>query len=525
MFARALAGAAVLVMACAFPALAKPIASISGGAILFYNDSLSMAVRNGVTITLASGTVVSGDAGFVDLRSDHAVVAGNVHIARHSVAFEADAVAFDLPQRKIDVLRATTGIGRVNGGLTETTPAPDDGNEFVFPDLDDKHAYIRARRAEIVSRTSVRFRPAAFPTSAGAPPVPMYLYTFASGNGYAATALSSASFDQPYGLLSGPNALTALHLRYSSGPGLSLGIQQNLIDNNDGYLAGAIETPIHAAVAEALNGYRRLGEDGTVTLGASSTAGYRQSTLGFSQAIGSLVGRLNYGIANTGFSSSILSLRTRDRELFGGTGITWHASANYGFIAQDGGVLPLAPSPEKQSTVWQHGVDIFLASPLLHGPFRTALSATVDGSRTDYSYPHHFNALETNLSGSRRLSRTMTLFFGYDARWSADIFPNKQQLFYAPAPPLPGYYGYGTNRLANVDLQYVQGPYTSVRLSYRHANDFPQVNFFAGRPPNEVRADLRLRPFSNIGISFGRSYDFGWNGSHFVPGWNFSVFQ
>jgi hypothetical protein len=119
----------------------------------------------------------------------------------------------------------------------------------------------------------------------------------------------------------------------------------------------------------------------------------------------------------------------------------------------------------------------------------------------------------------------MTLFFGYDTRWSADIFPNNQLLFFPPASTPYSYAGYTTARLANIDLQYVQGPYTSVRLSYRRASDIPQYNFYAGRPPNEVRADLRLRPFPNIGISFGRSYDFGWDSSRWVPGWNFSVFQ
>jgi hypothetical protein len=521
--ARVLAGALALAALWPLPALAKPVAQIDGGTVLFYNDSLGIVVRNGVTLHLADGRVASGDAAFVDLRGDRAVIAGNAQITRGTTTIHADALAFDLPARKIDVLRSDTGIMRTDGTLRELQAAPDDGDAFAFPDLVDRRAYIRARHADIVSRTSVRFRPAAFPTSTGAPPVPMYLYTFAAGNGFAATALSSAAFDQPYGLVSTPNSLTAMHLRYINGLGASLGIEQNIIDNNDGFLAGALDVPSHAGLAEGLNGYRRLGEDGTVSLGATTVEGFHQATLGFTQAIGTLVGRLNYGITNLGASSAIVSLRTRDRVLF--YGITWHTSVNFGFLSQDGGVYPLAPNPAKQQTVWQHGIDVFLASPLVHGPLRTTLSVTVDGSHTDYSYPHHFNALETNFIGSRRLSRTLTLFFGYDTRWSADIFPNAQTIFFPPVPAQFGYAGYVTSRLANIDVQYVQGPYTSVRLSYRKADDFPQVNFFAGRPPNEVRADVRIRFAANIGFSFGRSYDFGWNGSRWVPGWNFSVFQ
>jgi hypothetical protein len=523
MRARALVAALALVTLWPLAAQAKPVATIDGGSVLFYADSLAIVVRRGVTLHLANGSVVSGATAYVDLRTDRAVVAGDARITRGATTLHADALAFDFPGRKLDVLRSESGIAVADAALTQLTVAPADGNAFAFPDLADNRAYIRARHAEIVSRTSVRFRPAAFPTSTGAPPVPMYLYTFAAGNGYAATALSSAAFDQPYGLYSSPNALTSLHLRYLNGSGPSLGIEQNIIDNNDGFLAGALDVPVHAAIDEGLNGYRRLGEAGTVSLGATTDDGFHQATLGFTQAIGTLIGRLNYGITNTGASSAILSLRTRDHLLF--DGITWHTSVNYGFIAQDGGVYALAPNPAQLQTVWQKGIDVFLASPLIHGPLRTTLSATVDGSRTDYSYPHHFNALETNITGSRRLSRTMTMFFGYDTRWSGDIFPNAQAIFYPPLPNVYAYQGYTTARLANLDLQYVQGPYTSVRLSYRKANDFPQVIYFAGRPPNEVRADLRLRVAPNIGFSFGRAYDFGWNGSRWVPGWNFSVFQ
>jgi hypothetical protein len=522
---RARALVTVLALCTLWPlaAVAKPAAEIVGGAVFFYNDSLSIVVRNGVTVHLAAGGVVSGDTAYFDLRADRAVIAGNAQITRGATTLHADALAFDLPARKIDVLRGDSGIARTDITLTQLQPAPDDGNEFMFPDLADKSAYIRARRAEIVSKTSVRFRPAAFPTSAAAPPVPMYLYTFAAGNGYAATALTPAAFDQPYGLYSSPTALTALHLRYLNGVGPSLGVEENLIGSDDGYIAGAIDVPVHAAIDDSINGYRQIGENGTVSLTGLIDDGYHVGTVGLSQAIGTLVSRFNYSITNGGFSSGILSLRTRDRELF--DGITWHTSVNFGFVAQDGGVLPLAPSPSQVQTEWQKGIEIFAASPLIHGPFRSTLSATVDGSRTDYSYPQHFNALETNITGSRRLSRTMTLFFGYDARWTADIFPNQQLVFFPPAATPYSYAGYTTARLANIDLQYVQGPYSSVRLSYRRASDIPQYNFYAGRPPNEVRADLRLRPFPNIGISFGRSYDFGWDGSRWVPGWNFSVFQ
>ena len=170
MRARALVFALALVTLWPLRAEAKPVAEIDGGAVLFYSDSLGIVVRNGVTLHLAGGMVVSGDTAYIDLRADKAIVAGSAQITRGAVTLHADALAFDLPGRKLDGLRSDTGIARADATLTQLQPAPDDGDAFAFPDLVDRRAYIRARHASIVSRTSVRFRPAAFPTSAGAPP-------------------------------------------------------------------------------------------------------------------------------------------------------------------------------------------------------------------------------------------------------------------------------------------------------------------------------------------------------------------
>ena len=505
-------------------ASAKPAAIIDAGIVAFFSDSLGVIARNGTTVALGNGLHITGDTAYVDLRADRAVIAGDVRMRRGSAVVHADAVAFDLPGKRIDIERAESGITRTDAAFAAEVAAPGDGSAFTFPDLDDKRAYILARHAEVTSKTSVRFRPARFPTSAGAPPVPLYLYTFASSNGFAATALPGATFDQPYGLYASPNALTALHVRLIDGEGPALGIQQTLIDNNNGYLAGALDAPVHAPLSELLNSYRQLGDAGTVTVSGSSTADFRQAGVGFTQAIGSLLGRLNYGIQSNDFSSALASLRTRDKVLF--SGITWHASATFGYQAWGNGMLvPQALDAPSYSTIWQHGLDVFVASPLVRLPLGTTIAATLDASRTDYSYPHHFNALELATTASRRLTRTLTLFAGYDARWSGDIYPNEQSVFYTPvAVPFgpSGYRGFGTSRLSNLDLQYVQGASTSLRLSYRRADDFPQFDGF-GRPPNEVRLDVRIRPFTNIGLAFGRSYDFGWNGTHWVPGWNFAI--
>jgi len=131
--ARALVFALALVTLWPLRAEAKPVAEIDGGAVLFYSDSLGIVVRNGVTLHLAGGMVVSGDTAYIDLRADKAIVAGSAQITRGAVTLHADALAFDLPGRKLDVLRSDTGIARADATLTQLQPAPDDGDAFAFP--------------------------------------------------------------------------------------------------------------------------------------------------------------------------------------------------------------------------------------------------------------------------------------------------------------------------------------------------------------------------------------------------------
>ena len=110
---RALVAVLALVTLWPLAGVAKPAAEITGGTVLFYNDSLAIVVRNGVTAHLSNGTVVSGATAYIDLRADTAVIAGDAQIVRATTTLHADALAFDFSGRKIDVLRSEGGITRV----------------------------------------------------------------------------------------------------------------------------------------------------------------------------------------------------------------------------------------------------------------------------------------------------------------------------------------------------------------------------------------------------------------------------
>ena len=94
----------------------------------------------------------------------------------------------------------------------------------------------------------------------------------------------------------------------------------------------------------------------------------------------------------------------------------------------------------------------------------------------------------------------MTLFFGYDTRWSARHFSQRTNgLLSARCPVDYGYEGYTRSaRLANIDVQYVQGPYTSVRLSYRKAERLSasELSICRTAARMKMRADIRVRVVS-----------------------------
>ncbi len=432
------------------------------------------------------------------------------------------------------MLDATAGVSRTTRALGTPAAAEFDAARFSFPDVDDRNAFIKSRHASITPHADVRFTPASFPTSVGGVPVPSYLYTYATGAGFAASSLSGATFDQPYGLWGSPTSLTALHARWDDGPGAALGLQQQIVAGDDAYVSASIDAPFRGYAVRSLTAYKRLGSRYTAGVDASATIYGAVEHAVLTAAFGLAGGALDYRRTSNGFSAFDASLRTPDRPLFGGA--TWRLKGSVGFDALRGGLLPQLPDAHRYGTVWRHGLDLQVASPLIHAPLGATLSTTFDASRTWYAFPHHYDQFGASALASRPLVRNVTLFAGYQGLWSSDVFPNAQALFY-PAPATPvltpdgtPYYGYAaftgarTFRSQNVDLQFTprRDGNTAYRLSVIHTADFPQFNGY-GRPQWEARGDVRFRPFPNVGIDVGRVYDFAWGGTRWQPRWSFAI--
>lgn len=527
-----LAAACALAVPCA--AFARASAVLDGGTILFFSDTRALVARDGAALELADGTRARADAAYVDLKTNRVVLAGHAHVARGAASAAADAIALELEGDRVDVLDAASGVSRTTRALGAAVAAEFDAARFAFPDVDDRNAFIKSKHAKITPRADVRFTPASFPTSVGGLPVPTYLYTYASGAGFAASSLSGATFDQPYGLWGSPTSLTALHARWDDGPGAALALQQQIVSGDDAYVSASIDAPFRGYAVRRFTAYRRLGARYTASADGTATIYGSSEHAGLTAAFGAAGGALDYRHFSSGFSTFDASLRTPDRPLFGGA--TWRLKGIVGFDALRGGLLTQLPDGRRYATVWRHGLDLQVASPLVRAPLGATLSSTLGATRTWYAFPHHYDQLSTSVSASKQLLRNVMLFAGYQGLWSSDVFPNAQALFYpAPATPLltpdgTPYYGYTaftgarTFRSQNVDLQFTPNRLssTSFRLSVIHTADFPQFNGF-GRPQWEARADAKFRPFPNVGIDVGRVYDFAWGGTRWQPRWSFAI--
>jgi hypothetical protein len=530
--ARAALACGALLMLAPCAASARSAASLDGGTIVFFADTLALVARDGAALSLADGTRARADAAYVDLKTDRVVLAGHAHVERGTASADADAVALEIDGDRVDLLDAASGVSRTTRALGAAVAADFEAQRFAFPDVDDRSAFIRSRHAKITPHADVRFTPAAFPTSVGGVPVPSYLYTYATAAGFSANSLPGATFDQPYGLWGSPTSLTALHARYESGPGIALGLEQHIVSGDNAYVTASVDAPFRGYATRSVNAYRQLGSRYTVSADGTSTIYGSVGHVGLTAAFGAAGGGLDYTRTSSDFSSFTANLRTPDRPLIGGA--TWRLRGTLGFDAQRGGLLNQLPDARQYATVWRHGVDMFVAVPEVRAPLGFRLATTFDAARTWYSFPHHVDTLGANATASRQLVRNVRLFAGYQALWSADVYPNAQALFYPTLsrpllfPDGTPYYGYSafsgasTQRTQSGELQFTPNGSTSFRVSVFHTADFPQDNGF-GRPKWEARADVKFRPFPNIGLDVGRAYDFAWGGARWVPRWSFAI--
>ncbi len=510
--ATAAAAAVGFVFAAATATNAASTVRLGASEVAFYAGPLAIVAHGNVSVDAGSAGHGSADAVYVDLRKNRLVLAGHALLGSRS----ADAIAIDLDRGRVDTLR-------VEDGAT--------AGDFDFPDVDPRGLFIRARRATIVPHANARFSPASFPTSTGAPPVPSYLYTFANNSGFAAQSLPGASFDQPYGLFGSPSNLVAAHFRYVQGTGPDVAIDDHLVDGNRSFLVTSIDAPESSTRLLGLNGYRKIGSRYTAEVDGIANAQTFFFHTSQTAAFGPAGARLDTSVFSGAGASSDLTLRGPDRPLF--LGLTYRLQGDIGVQLQRGGVLAQLPDAMDYQSLWHHGLDLFVATPQVRGPLHTTVNATFDAADTWYAFPHSHGSFSATGTATRRFG-PLTATAIYAQSEDLESFGTLQGLFYPPpstlyitpdGTPWPGFAnfsGASTARLYQMGLQLVTSPSTTYRLTYAHTNDFPQFRGF-GRPIDSVAFDVRFRVAPNIGIDVGRSYDFAWGGTRWVPTWQFAI--
>ncbi|HTV75219.1 MAG TPA: hypothetical protein VME66_16115, partial [Candidatus Acidoferrales bacterium] len=233
---------ALLLVACAGGAqadLPRHI-DIRADAIGFYADHMLVVARGDVRLHAGARTV-RGDSLYFDLMHNTLLVAGDVHVTSPAGRYDGPAYALTLPAEKATVLRldplpATFTV--TGDDFAHAVEAPPAEGVFAVPDLGRERPYIRSTHVSIVPGAHIRFTPAFFPTGSGVNvPSPSYLYTFVPNPNFFVppATLPAFSFDQPYELLGTPHSLLAGHLRYGSSSGVSLGLDEHLVDGLQRY--------------------------------------------------------------------------------------------------------------------------------------------------------------------------------------------------------------------------------------------------------------------------------------------------
>ena len=386
---------------------AKATINLSAREVGFYAGALAIVARGNVAISAAGFGRGSADAAYVDMRKNRFVLAGHARLGSRS----GDALEVDVETGTVDVLSVEDGA--TNG-------------DFDFPDLNPRDVFIRSRHVAIVPHANARFTPAAFPSSVGAVPVPSYLYTYSEGAGFAAQSLPGAAFDQPYGLLGSPSSLLAAHVRYVTGTGPDIAIDQHLVDGNRSYLVSSIDAPTSSTRSLGINGYRQLGRRYTAEIdGTGNSQTYFVHT-SQTAAFGKAGARIDTSLYSGGGAASDFTLRSPDRPL--PFDLTYRLQGDFGVQYQRGGVLGQLPDPSQYTTLWHKGIDLFIATPQFRMPLKTSLGMTFDTGETWYAYPHSHGTFFGTGTLTRRLG-PVTLTGIYAQSQDLESFGPVQGLF------------------------------------------------------------------------------------------------
>ncbi len=533
-FATQVALLAALVATTALARAAEPAkVDVRGDDVAFYPYAGATTVAaNGHVVARAGSRIIRADALQYNVNTARITAAGDVRVTQGTRLTMGEAYEVDLATGEATVLRLTPGPSTFSLGAEPTAPEierPAAVGTFAEAALDRERPYIRSHHAIVVPGASVRMTPAEFPTGAGpAVALPTFLYTLVQNQNLAQNAGPGASFDQPYNLFGSTNSLTAAHVRYDAQNGVTLGVDNRLVERDRAYAVTSL-LPFRGRRADLL-AYQQLRPGVQQTLSASHTFGashvdaaaYRLQATGRA-SIETLTGSV-FAATN----SVELALSTIPHDV--GRYFSYQLRTGYGYDHA------LYGYPFANAFRTFAGGYVTLPGATLLG---TSVNARYDVALTAYDFPHEVTSGTLTLSAGRAFSRGVNVYassaFAQTANRYRDGAVGRRALGLPVAPdalrtpdgtPYLGYFAFaGSNTFRTYQVQTsFAGRRGDDRVQFTlvHTRDFPQFDGY-GRPPFTVSVDVTRRLTPTIRIELGRSYTFGWAGRYLSPQYTFGI--
>ncbi len=496
-----------------------------------YSDATTVAAH-GHVIVRAGAYVIAASVVQYDVGKARIIASGDVTVTHGTRITHGEVYRIDLETDTATIVRVepTPASFTIPGDASAPeVERPLVDTDFKPLDLDGQRPYIRSRHALIAPGASVRMTPAEFPTSAGpALALPTYLYTLVQNQNLAQTAGPGASFDQPYNLFGSPNSLTAAHLRYESQNGVTLSVDNRLVDRNRAYVVTSL-LPFRSRRADVL-AYQQLRPGLQQTFTASHTFGLTH----VDAASYRLQGTSRLSIATLTASSYAT---TNSLELALGT-IPHDVGHYFSYQLRTGYAYDHALYSFPYANDFRTFVGGYATLPgaTLLG---TSLNARYDYQLTSYDFPHQTTSGTLTLSGGRVFSRGVNVYAtasylqstsryreGDVARRALGLPDPRFPLITPDGTPYLGYFafaGASTYRTYQIQSTFAgkRGD-DRLQLNLTHTRDFPQFDGY-GRPPLTASIDITRRITPTIRLEIGRSYTFGWASRYLSPQYTFGI--
>jgi hypothetical protein len=523
----------------------------------------------------------------MDLRLNRFIVAGGVRVAFGDRTIEGAAFSEFLDFHRTYFVPITTEPDRwtfVDGDFAHPLLGREmPGDVFFLPDMSDEHAFIRAQRASIVPRQSVRFTPASVNSGLGWTPTPTWFLSFGSNPNFAQNSLAGANVDVPYPFAGGTHSLSAAHVRYDSIDKLFGSLEQHIVSDKS-YVVASINPVTRPEKQYNLLAYDRMSPNLGVQVFLQENAfqhGLRRpfAAAGYAHLQVTEALRASYLQFNgNAYYDSLLAnpapLTYYENPSYPWTpdhptdaSLLWQGydhrvnmlpvyfRLRSGYGLTHNGLTPiLSLGGTAYPTEWYHSAGGTLySSPLRLARDKlsrdTLLNLSLDAQRQWFSAPHHIDTMTTAATVSKAFDRHVSAYVGYTVTQTSDDYGAQQLAAYPPAVPVslqtgesfPGYAafeGFGTTRSFVTSLIFNPSTRVSGSLIYRSNSDFPVPIPEPAYPPGPgynvlpspygvapqlLTANLRVRITPTIQLDFTRAYAFGWGNWHLTPQWGFQI--